>query len=571
MRNVIIIFLATYLWAEGSVNVTVDHRRINEGDSITLMVTAKNVNSDPDVELPKISDFRVVSGPNQSSSTNVQFINGKMTKSATSTLTWTLIPTKTGQLTIPAISINLGKQTYQSAPIAITVKKRGNSQSSTISKFFLEAEVDNDTPYRGEQVTLTYTLYTQVDITSFDEEMPTYKGFWTEEIFSPKNLSLREVQKNGVRYYAATTKKIALFPTKSGDLQIDPMTAIVGIQEKKQRWNDFSLFGPPSKKNMISTNTLMLDVQSLPDNSDGKVSAVVGDWDIRSSISSTNVKQDEAVTFKVIVSGTGNIQAVDITNIAFPNELEVFEPEIQASDNPLRDKIGGNKQFEWVLIPRFSGNIYLPRVEFTYFDPQTAKWNTQSTLKYHLNVAPNEKTSVSTLGLSKEEVALMSEDIRFLDESKPKWRDRNRGLLSGTALTFLVISGIVFVFPNALRSTQDRLDQSSGNRKARRALKSALNILKSSAESPEEIYANIYKAIVTFMNHKRGSRKVEYSSTEFMYILKDRNLDRLCPTLDKILNRGDAVRFAHVSSHDEDAQMDLKEIKQLLEVADNGW
>jgi len=229
---------------------------------------------------------------------------------------------------IPTMSIKVGKQTFKSTPIAITVNKRGSSKSSSISKFFIEAEIDNGSPFRGEQVTLTYTLYTQVDVTSFDEELPKYKGFWTEEIFSPKNLSLREVQKNGVRYYAATIKKLALFPTQSGIIHIDPMTAVIGIREKQQRWNDFSLFGPPSKKYTISTNTLKLDVLPLPTNSGGKVSPVVGNWDIRSSISSTNIKQDEAVTFKVIVSGTGNIQAVDITDISFPNELEVFEPEI---------------------------------------------------------------------------------------------------------------------------------------------------------------------------------------------------------------------------------------------------
>ena len=185
MQRIVILLIVTCLWAEGSVNVTVDRRRIDEGDSITLTVTAKNVSSDPDIILPNIPDFKVVSGPNQSSSTNVQFINGKMTKSATTILTWVLIPTKTGQLMIPAISIKVGKQTFKSAPIAIDVNKRGSSKSSSISKFFIEAEIDNGSPFRGEQVTLTYTLYTQVDVTSFDEELPKYKGFWTEEIFSP--------------------------------------------------------------------------------------------------------------------------------------------------------------------------------------------------------------------------------------------------------------------------------------------------------------------------------------------------------------------------------------------------
>ena len=105
MRSVIIIVIATCLWAEGSVNVTVDHRRIDEGDSINLTVTTKNVSSTPNIILPKIPDFQVVNGPNKSSSTNVQFINGEMTKSATTILTWVLIPTKIGQLKIPSISI----------------------------------------------------------------------------------------------------------------------------------------------------------------------------------------------------------------------------------------------------------------------------------------------------------------------------------------------------------------------------------------------------------------------------------------------------------------------------------
>ena len=370
MRSVVIVIIVACLWAEGSVNVTVDRAHINKGDSITLTVVAKNVSGAPDVVLPKIPNIRVVNGPNQSSSTNVQFINGKMTKSTTTTLTWTLIPTKTGQLKIPALSIKVGKQTYKSSPIVITVNKRGSSQVNSISQYFLEAEIDKKTPFRGEQVTLTYILYTQVDVTSFNEELPQYTGFWTEEMFSPKKLSLRVVQKNGVQYHSATIKKLGLFPTKSGEIHIDPMTAVIGIREQQKRWNDFSLFGPPSKKFTISTNILKLNVKPLPTNSIGKVSAVVGNWNVKSSISSTNLTQDEAVTFKVVVSGVGNIQAVDMTDILFPNELEVFEPKIQVKHNPLRDKIGGDKQFEWVLIPRFAGEIHIPQVEFIYFDPK---------------------------------------------------------------------------------------------------------------------------------------------------------------------------------------------------------
>ena len=69
---------------------------------------------------------------------------------------------------------------------------------------------------------------------------------------------------------------------------------------------------------------------------------------------------------------------------------------------------------------------------------------------------------------------------------------------------------------------------------------------------------------------KRGDEiVVEYSKNELLNILKTQNLDGICPQISKILNRGEAVRFASVSS--QDALTDLMEIKQLLEEADRAW
>ena len=106
-------------------------------------------------------------------------------------------------------------------------------------------------------------------------------------------------------------------------------------------------------------------------------------------------------------------------------------------------------------------------------------------------------------------------------------------------------------------------------RQVRRALKSALDILDYPGESPEEIYTCIYKAVVSFMNHKTGTTKVEYSNNELLNILKTHNLDRICPKFEKILNRSETERFSPVSS--QDAQMDLMEIKQLLKETDHEW
>ena len=117
MKLIKLILVLNFLWAESSIDVTVDRRRINEGDSINLSVVVKDYNETPNVELPILSDFKIVSGPNQSNSTNVQFVNGKMTKNSIITLSWTLIPVKTGHLEIPALSIDIGDEIIKSKPI----------------------------------------------------------------------------------------------------------------------------------------------------------------------------------------------------------------------------------------------------------------------------------------------------------------------------------------------------------------------------------------------------------------------------------------------------------------------
>ena len=156
-----------------------------------------------------------------------------------------------------------------------------------------------------------------------------------------------------------------------------------------------------------------------------------------------------------------------------------------------------------------------------------------------------------------------------MDESHPKWRDRKSGLITGTALSLLLLSGVVFAFPHAHNFTRRRMEKTSGGMQARRALKSAFIILDSKSDTPEEIYTYIYKATVSFINHKTGFKQVEYSTGEITDILKTGNLSNVCESIEQILIRGEAVRFAPVSS--QDAQNDLHEFKLLLQKADDGW
>ena len=113
------------------------------------------------------------------------------------------------------------------------------------------------------------------------------------------------------------------------------------------------------------------------------------------------------------------------------------------------------------------------------------------------------------------------------------------------------------------------MNYSRSNRKAKHALHFALIILDVHEDSPNLIYTNIYKSLVKFVNYRIGSKKVEYSRNELITILKNKNLERIYPKVDTILKKGEAVRFASITS--KDAKKDLLLMRELLKEINNDW
>ena len=560
-------FIALHLIFGGNITVDLDSNQINEGESVSLTVRSQNSKEAPLVILPSFTDFTLASGPTESSNSSYSILNGKLTSNSSYTLTWVLFPLKTGKLLIPSFEIRLDGKVTKSRPIYVSVSKRSKNSKQT-AQFFVEANIDNVTPYRGEQVILTYTLFTRVDVTGFDERMPRYKGFWVEELFSPTKLQLRKVQKNGLQYHAATIKKSALFPTKSGNITIDPMVATISVRDDKR--NSFSVFGSPSKQHTISTKKITLNVKPLPDNKDGYISAVVGKWNIKANIDRTNVMQDEALTIKVHLTGNGNLKSVDILPYEFPENFEVFDPKVTINNSKSQLKIAGEKIIEYVVIPRSVGEIMLPSFEIKYFDNIINKWKIIRSKPIKLSIAENKKSKSGTVGLSKEEVQLVGKDIRFMDESEPNWQKNNSGILDKNTLILATVALFLFFLPSVINMRQSHLKNTIGDRASRRALKDSVAMLKSIDDSSLLVYGSIHQAIIVYINSKTGQKLAEYSIGDIISIFEIHSLSYTSrDSLKNIMERGQAVRYAPVSI--ADIQNDIEDVKMILKEADNGW
>ncbi|MDP3683915.1 MAG: BatD family protein, partial [Ignavibacteria bacterium] len=348
-----------------------------------------------------------------------------------------LQPRAIGKFTIGNAAITIKGQTLKSAPLTIEVvkgsnnqqaKKESNKQEVSTKEIgenvFIRAIVDKSSVYQGEQVTVTYKLYTRLNIQSPQiSKLPSYQGFWSEEIETSNQISFSRENYDGKLFNVATLKKAALFPTQTGELSVTPfeLKIPVLIQRKQKSNSPFDdFFSDPffgrteSVEYTAKSNTVKVNVLPLPQTSLSSFNGAVGNYTLQTSIDKKNVKQNEPITLKVMLSGEGNINLLDLPQFQIPNGFEKYDPKI-STDVSRSGVINGKKNFELLVIPRVSGSFEIPGLQFSFFNPKKKSYVTVSATAYPIIVEQGSaEYSGGGNGLSKEEIKLLGQDIRFI-------------------------------------------------------------------------------------------------------------------------------------------------------------
>ena len=127
---------------------------------------------DRDFEAPSFEGFDVMAGPSTSSSSSVQFINGKMSQSVNKTVSFVLVANAVGEFTIGEASVKVDGKTYKTSAVGVRVVKeaQSNAGSSAGAKpqtqqaalaeddVLIVATVDKTKVYKGEPLLVTYKL-----------------------------------------------------------------------------------------------------------------------------------------------------------------------------------------------------------------------------------------------------------------------------------------------------------------------------------------------------------------------------------------------------------------------------
>ena len=103
--------LVTYAQTDIKVEV---HRVVEVGEQFNVTFIIEGENSVSDFSWAPSSDFQLLWGPQSGRSSNVQIVNGKMTKSVQSTYTYVLRASQAGKFTIPAATAKVKKEEISS-------------------------------------------------------------------------------------------------------------------------------------------------------------------------------------------------------------------------------------------------------------------------------------------------------------------------------------------------------------------------------------------------------------------------------------------------------------------------
>ena len=565
-----------------------------------------------DLRAPEFTDFDYIAGPYTSQSSSTSFVNGKRTSSFTLTYTYTLMASKEGTFTIPPATIKVDGEQYTSNGVRISVLppdqpsnasaasqptsnsgsgqtakggQTSNSTSDLSSNIFMRTLVSKTKVHEQEAILLSYKLYfAGVDVAQLtnNTRLPEFKGFLKQE------LEMGEIQTelehyNGRNYQTAVLYRTLLFPQRSGDITIDPaqFEALLRVQNRAQVRSIFDDFfnSYTTATKALTSPGVTIHVSALPAGKPMGFSGGVGQFNISSAISSTDLQANEAVTLTLTIQGAGNMKLLKTPAVDWPEGFEVYDPKVTNNFRNSTSGVSGTKTIEYLAIPRAGGTYAIPPIQFSYYDTQADDYKTLTTPEYTLHIArsANEEANAAVVNnfVQKEDIQQLGSDIRYIYANElPEFKIRKSTVTFGTLafwLCYLVpalLAALLFIiFRKKIKENADitRVRYKKANKVAQRRLKTAEQLLK--ADNKTAFFEEIERAAWTYLSDRLSIPTAQLNKENIAQILAAKGVaEALIKDVLHVLSTAEFARYAPTSDHAmQDIYNDTTKIINQLE------
>ncbi|MFL2522129.1 MAG: BatD family protein [Candidatus Azotimanducaceae bacterium] len=539
---------------------------LNERLRVDFVMNQNGDNFSP----PNFENFQVIGGPNQSIKTS--YVNGE--RSFSKTYSYFLKPLKKGNLKITQASIEIEGEIYKSLPLEVFITDSVNQPSDSVTQYYndddieLRALVSKGSPYLNEPITVIYKLYYKAPINISDareNETPNYKDFWSQTIKIPQLKVQREIYR-GQDYNVVEWRKVVLYPQKSGELEISPLSLNLVLDVPTDKRDFFGNVIYDQTSQFISTGMRKINVKDLPRaGKPDSFTGAVGQFDFDVILNKSSLRATESFTAELKVNGNGNLKLFDLPNILVPNSMELFDPEREELINTNLSGMNGSVSKSFTIIPKFQGNFPIEEVEFSYFDPNTEQYKVLKSPRLTVDVydGPTIGNSISN---DNSNVITSDDSFRFI-KLKGNLKPANRDIFFESQFFYILASSpfILSLAIIALSAYRKKRKQSySESIKAEeKKIKKMLETALSSLGDKDLFYDIIEKCIISSLMLKSSVRMESLNKEKIKEITQEKGFSK--ETISLIISLIENCEKAKFSkSSDTVMNNDLESAKEVI-------
>ena len=574
------VILTFNLQAQVSFDAKVSKKRLglNERLRIDFEMNENGDNFNP----PLFKNFQIISGPQQAVSRS--WVNG--VQSFSKTYTYFLTPRSKGNFTIGQAEVTINGEIYKTSPIEIevtnAVKKPNdpnNVEGQIDGNIHLVAEVSNPNPYLNEGITIIYKLYFRNPISVSDVselETPSYGDFWSHLIkIGRAEINMRGTFK-GESYNEVVWRKAVLYPQKSGNLILEPLTLDLTLSLPSNRRDLFGRSILTQSQKTITTGEKVIKVKDLPKkNKPENFSGAVGKFDFDLILNKNALKASESFQAKIKVRGKGNLNLFNLPSINVPNTLEVYEPEHNEKVKVTLSGIQGTVEDTYTIVPQFQGKYPIPSIEFIYFDPKLEAYKTLFSQELIVDVYDGPTSGLpsvnNSLSKSKNSIVPNDSSFRFIKlDTKLQQKNQKifwRSYLFWTLLFIpivLIITSIL-IKKYILNQTEDLTTRKQ--KRAQQLAKKYLSSAKKVIQDQAKFYEALERALHNYLKAKLKIETIELSKSKIQKLLNDKGIDKqISSEYVEVIENCERARYAPGSSIN--TKEDLEKSGELISKID---
>ena len=273
-----------------------------------------------------------------------------------------LMPKVSGKVKIGSALLTVNGKIYKSEPFDILVKDGSkNPEADYLAKdVYLNLEVSDKTVYENQPTLAVLRAYSK-NFDNFRKLENIKVSEQSNAIVKPISYKKQNIEtKDDGEYSSQIIATFVIFPEKSGNVEIEPVSALVKNAEMGK----------------VISNKVKINIKNLPTGSPESFKNAVGNFNvsIETIDAPKEIEINKPVNVLVKIAGNGNLDANKLPKIIDSEQYTFFKPKITSKLTTNKEGVNGVIAATYVLIPKKAGKINISTEDFSFFEPNLKKY-----------------------------------------------------------------------------------------------------------------------------------------------------------------------------------------------------